>query len=163
MATALPELLATKVPPHNLEAERAVLGAALLETESLPRAVEVLAPEHFYHSSHRKMFSAMISLFERGEPVDAITLAEELRRRDQLEEVGGASRPGHVDRGGGHGGARGSVCSDRAGARRETGARRARPAAALRHEQRSRGHRHDRARRGGAGQSEARSHCHRGS
>ena len=90
MAHTLPELLATKVPPHSLEAERAVLGAILLEAESLPKAVEVLAPEHFYHSGHRKMFSAMVSLFERGEPVDALTLAEELRRRDALEELGGA-------------------------------------------------------------------------
>ncbi len=90
MAHTLPELLAAKVPPHSLEAERAVLGAILLEAESLPKAVEVLAPEHFYHSGHRKMFSAMVSLFERGEPVDALTLQEELRRRDALEELGGA-------------------------------------------------------------------------
>jgi replicative DNA helicase len=90
VAHTLPELLAAKVPPHSLEAERAVLGAILLEAESLPKAVEVLAPEHFYHSGHRKMFSAMVSLFERGEPVDALTLQEELRRRDALEELGGA-------------------------------------------------------------------------
>ena len=90
VARALPDLLATKVPPHSLEAERAVLGAILLDAESLPRAVELLAPEHFYHSSHRKMFSAMVSLFERGQPVDALTLQEELRRGDALEEVGGA-------------------------------------------------------------------------
>ncbi len=73
----------------SLEAERAVLGAILLDAESLPKAMEVLAPEHFYHSGHRKMFSAMVSLHERGVPVDAITLAEELRGRGELEEIGG--------------------------------------------------------------------------
>lgn len=90
MAHTLGDLLAARVPPHSLEAERAVLGAILLEAESLPKAVELLAPEHFYHSGHRKIFSAMISLFERGEPVDALTVQEELRRRDALEELGGA-------------------------------------------------------------------------
>ena len=90
MAHTLGDLLAARVPPHSLEAERAVLGAILLEAESLPKAVELLAPEHFYHSGHRKIFSAMISLFERSEPVDALTVQEELRRRDALEELGGA-------------------------------------------------------------------------
>jgi len=85
----LAELLTSKIPPHTLEAERAVLGAILLEKDSLPRAVEVLKPSDFYKEGHRKIFEAMIALFERSEPVDLLTLREELRRRAELEEVGG--------------------------------------------------------------------------
>jgi replicative DNA helicase len=78
-----------KVPPQNLEAERAVLGAILLEPGLLPRAIELLVPEEFYKEAHRKIFGAMIRLFERGEPADVITVAEALRREGVFEEVGG--------------------------------------------------------------------------
>src|SRR5262249_62243268 len=77
------------VPPQSLEAERAVLGAILLEPSLLPRAVELLVPEEFYKEAHRKIFEAMIRLFERGEPPDAIMVAETLRREGVFEEVGG--------------------------------------------------------------------------
>ena len=90
MAT-LAELLSSRIPPHSLEAERAVLGALLLERESLPRAIEVLRASDFYKEGHRQIFSSMVALFERTEPVDLLTLAEELRRRNTLEEVGGAA------------------------------------------------------------------------
>ncbi len=88
MAT-LTELLTSKIPPHSLEAERAVLGAVLLERESLPRAIEILKSTDFYKEGHRKIFGTMISLFERSEPVDLLTLSEELRRSGELDEVGG--------------------------------------------------------------------------
>jgi replicative DNA helicase len=80
----------TRIPPHNLDAERAVLGAVLLEgREALPRVVEVLRPSDFYTEAHRAMYHAMLVLFDRGEPVDSLTLSEELRRADQLQFVGG--------------------------------------------------------------------------
>src|SRR6266480_5719420 len=80
----------TKIPPHNLDAERAVLGAVLLEgRETLPRVIEVLRPSDFYTEAHRSMYDVMLRLFDRGEPVDVLTLQEELRRSDQLEFVGG--------------------------------------------------------------------------
>ncbi|HXG04933.1 MAG TPA: replicative DNA helicase [Candidatus Binatia bacterium] len=80
----------SRIPPHNLDAERAVLGAVLMEgREALPRVIEVLRPSDFYTEAHRVVFQAMLRLFDRGEPVDLITLAEELRRTDQLEFVGG--------------------------------------------------------------------------
>jgi replicative DNA helicase len=85
----LADLLTSRIPPHSLEAERAVLGAILLERESLPKAVELLKPTDFYKEGHRKIFDTMIALFERNEPVDLLTLSEELRRREFLEEVGG--------------------------------------------------------------------------
>ena len=90
MAT-LADLLTSRIPPHSLEAERAVLGAILLERESLPKAVELLKPSDFYKEGHRKIFDTMIGLFERNEPVDLLTLSEELRRRHDLDEVGGAA------------------------------------------------------------------------
>jgi len=82
--------LPSRIPPHNLDAERAVLGAILLEgREALPRVVEVLRPSDFYTEAHRAMYYAMLNLFDRGEPVDLLTLQEELRRSDQLSLVGG--------------------------------------------------------------------------
>lgn len=85
-----PDLLTTRIPPHSLEAERAVLGTILLEPQGLPRIVELLHPESFYREGHRKIFEAMIGLFDRNEPVDALTVTDELRRRGMLDEVGGA-------------------------------------------------------------------------
>ena len=85
----LTELLTSKIPPHSLEAERAVLGAILLEPESLPKAVEILKPADFYKEGHRRIFATMLGLFERSEPVDLLTLSEELRRSGELDEVGG--------------------------------------------------------------------------
>jgi replicative DNA helicase len=79
-----------RIPPHNLDAERAVLGAVLLEgRETLPRVIEVLRPSDFYTEAHRSIYNAMLHLFDRGEPVDILTLQEELRRTDHLEPVGG--------------------------------------------------------------------------
>ena len=79
-----------RIPPHNLDAERAVLGAMLLEgREGLPRVIEILRPHDFYTEAHRAMFETMLRLFDRSEPVDLITLSEELRRSDQLDFVGG--------------------------------------------------------------------------
>ena len=79
-----------RVPPQNLEAEAAVLGAILLERDALVKAFEILRPEHFYKEAHQKIFTACRELFERNEPVDLITLANELARHNQLEEMGGS-------------------------------------------------------------------------
>src|SRR5207249_8284591 len=74
----------------NLDAERAVLGAVLLEgREALPRVIEVLRASDFYTESHRAIYQSMLTLFDRGEPVDLLTLTEELRRGDQLQFAGG--------------------------------------------------------------------------
>ena len=80
-----------RIPPQNLEAEVSVLGAVLQETGALLKAMEVLRPGDFYKEAHRKIFGACVELFEKNEPVDLVTLANELMRRKQLEEVGGAS------------------------------------------------------------------------
>src|SRR5499433_1009001 len=82
--------LPSRIPPHSLDAERAVLGAILLEgREALPRVVEVLRPSDFYTEAHRAIYQSMLTLFDHGEPVDLLTLQEDLRRTDQLPLVGG--------------------------------------------------------------------------
>lgn len=79
---------ADAIPPHNLDAERAVLGAVLLEgREALPHVI--LRPTDFYTEAHRSIFTAMLTLTERREPVDLLTVSEELRRADALEFSGG--------------------------------------------------------------------------
>jgi replicative DNA helicase len=90
----LADLLTSKIPPHSLEAERAVLGGMLLDRESLPKAVELLKPSDFYKEGHRKIFDSMLALFDRNEPVDLLTISEELRRRSELDEVGGPATLG---------------------------------------------------------------------
>ncbi|MGK2945997.1 MAG: replicative DNA helicase [Desulfuromonadales bacterium] len=80
-----------RLPPQNLEAEMSVLGGVLLENEALNRALEVLRPEDFYREAHRKIFAALITLSERNEPADLVTLTAVLKNRDALEEVGGSS------------------------------------------------------------------------
>lgn len=79
------------VPPQALDAERAVLAAILLDPEAIGRAVELVEPTIFYRTAHQRIFDAMIALFNRNEKIDLVTLSEELRKRGELETVGGAS------------------------------------------------------------------------
>ncbi len=79
-----------KVPPQSIEAERAVLGAMMLEVEAAGRALEILEEKSFYREAHRKLFRVMSLLFERSEPIDQITVAQELSNRGELEDIGGA-------------------------------------------------------------------------
>ncbi len=77
-------------PPAVPEIEASVLGGMLIEKEAVPKAIELLSPESFYLKEHRLIFEAMISLFNAGEPIDTVTLYEELKKREKLEEAGGA-------------------------------------------------------------------------
>ncbi len=89
VATDPAALLSSKIPPHTLEMERAVLGGLLLDRESLPKVLEILKPTDFFKDGHRKTFDAMVKLLQRSEPMDLLTLTEELRRSGALDEVGG--------------------------------------------------------------------------
>jgi replicative DNA helicase len=80
-----------RLPPQNIEAEQAVLGAVLLENEAIATVIEQVLPGDFYKEAHKKIFVAMIELYEKNEPIDLITLTELLNRKEQLEEIGGAS------------------------------------------------------------------------
>jgi replicative DNA helicase len=78
-----------KLPPHNIEAERFVLGAILLENEALPKSLSILRPADFYQTAHVKIFTCMAELFDKNEVIDLITLSQELQRREELENIGG--------------------------------------------------------------------------
>jgi replicative DNA helicase len=80
-----------RVPPQSLEGEESVLGGVLLDNAALDRVVELLRPEDFYRSAHRKIFRGMLALAERSEPVDLITLSESLKASGELADVGGTS------------------------------------------------------------------------
>ncbi|MDF2439398.1 MAG: replicative helicase [Abditibacteriota bacterium] len=80
-----------RITPQSLEAEQSTLGAMMLERDAIARAVEILTADDFYRENHRKIYRAILNLFDKGEPVDLITIVEELRRKGQLEEVAGAA------------------------------------------------------------------------
>jgi len=82
--------LAERLPPQNLEAERGVLGSILLWNDAIDEVAEFLHAEHFYSDAHRRIYAAIQHLYDRGiRGIDAVTLAEELERRGELEEIGG--------------------------------------------------------------------------
>lgn len=87
-----------KVPPQNLEAEQAVLGAMMLEPESGSSVFELIQPEDFYRDNHRLIFSAIRDLFEKGDPIDLVSVAEILRQQGRLEQVGGISTISEIAR-----------------------------------------------------------------
>src|SRR5699024_9027255 len=80
-----------RIPPHNIEAEQAVIGAIFLEPEAFSTASELLVPEDFYRAAHQRIFETMMRLSDRGEAIDVITVTSDLNDRKQLEEAGGAS------------------------------------------------------------------------
>ena len=77
--------------PQNLEAERSVLGAILLDNHALNTAIEKLKPEDFFSDQHRRIFNYMIQLGEAQQPIDLVTLSDQLRRKGELEAAGGAA------------------------------------------------------------------------
>jgi replicative DNA helicase len=89
MANALTDISLNKLPPYNKEAEQSVLGACLHSEDAIAKALEVLNSEDFYKSTHKKIFSVMREQFEANEPIDVLALADKLKRKNELEEVGG--------------------------------------------------------------------------
>jgi replicative DNA helicase len=87
----IPTELKDKVPPHNAEAEQACLGAVLLDPESVPAVLRYLRPDDFYVNANRDVFAGVISLYEKGQKADLITLADELRAIGTLDRSGGPS------------------------------------------------------------------------
>ena len=80
-----------RLPPQNIEAEQSVLGAILLENEAISPAIENLTPDDFYKEAHKQIFVAMLDLYGKSEPIDLVTLTEQLSKKEKLEKVGGAS------------------------------------------------------------------------
>src|SRR5437016_10994519 len=83
--------LLRRLPPQSLEAEESVLGGVLLDNTAIDRVLEFVRPDDFYREAHRRIFRAMLTLAERNEPADLVTLAETLRQRGELQDVGGAA------------------------------------------------------------------------
>ena len=79
------------LPPQNIEAERAVLGAILLNNSAIATALEYLQPEDFYKHAHRILFQTMVELNDKDQPLDTVTLLNTLKSNNQLEDVGGAT------------------------------------------------------------------------
>ena len=80
---------AGRMPPQAVDVEQAVLGAVLIERDAIPKAIEILPADAFYDGRHQKIYEAVEALFERGHPVDLITLSEELKRRGEYDAIGG--------------------------------------------------------------------------
>lgn len=89
MRTETIDKVLERVPPQNTEAEMAVLGSMLLEEDAIAVAIEIIDESYFYKESHKKIFAALVSLFDSNRAADLVTLVDELKKRSQLDEVGG--------------------------------------------------------------------------
>jgi replicative DNA helicase len=78
-----------KLPPQNIDAEQSVLGAVLIDNSALMSTLELLSYEDFYKEAHRKIFIGMTDLFDRNEPIDIVTLTDHLRKKNDLDAIGG--------------------------------------------------------------------------
>jgi replicative DNA helicase len=86
-----PPIVAGRVPPHDLDAEAAVLSAVLLNREALDRVLEILKPEHFYSDANGRIYEAAVALAQAGTPIDIISVASYLRDRERIQQIGGPS------------------------------------------------------------------------
>ena len=89
MADALTEISLNKLPPYNNEAEQSVLGSCFHSSEAIAKALEVLTEEDFYKAANKKIFITMREQFEANEPIDVLAVADLLRKKDELDNVGG--------------------------------------------------------------------------
>ncbi|GAA0467851.1 replicative DNA helicase [Alkalibacillus silvisoli] len=85
------DMMQDRTPPHNIEAEQAVLGAIFLEPDAIVSASEMLSPEDFYRISHKRIFEIMLRLMDKGEPIDLVTVTTALTDAEMLNDVGGVS------------------------------------------------------------------------
>lgn len=80
-----------KILPHDLDSERSLLGSLLIDPDAIVKVAEVLTAESFYHPAHQQIYAAMEALYEKRQPIDAVTLTNQLKKMKQLTEAGGAS------------------------------------------------------------------------
>ncbi|MCD8526976.1 replicative DNA helicase, partial [Candidatus Woesebacteria bacterium] len=80
-----------RIPPQNIEAEESVLGAVLLDKDAIIQVADVLKPEYFYVEANRHVYDAMFQLYEKREPIDVITLTNQLKAQKKLKNVGGSA------------------------------------------------------------------------
>lgn len=79
-----------KLPPQNLEAERAVLGGMLIDNDAIGRVIEVVRPEDFYQTAHQEIYQAILNLYQENAPADLLTVTDALKKAGTLEQIGGA-------------------------------------------------------------------------
>ncbi|WP_394820622.1 replicative DNA helicase [Pendulispora albinea] len=84
-----PPTIDGRVPPHDLDAEAAVLSAVLIDSMALDRVLEFLKPEHYYSEAHRRIYEACIELRQNGQPVDIVQVGSWLKNRDRIQQIGG--------------------------------------------------------------------------
>ena len=80
-----------RIPPHSVESEQAILGSILLDKDAIITVTETIQPEDFYKEAHKIIYECMLKLNSKNEPIDLITLTEELKKQDSLENIGGIS------------------------------------------------------------------------
>ncbi len=80
-----------RIPPQNIESERALLGSIMLRSESIDEIMDILRADSFYSEKHRLIFRAMTDLFSKNEPIDLLTLSSRLKEREMLDQIGGMS------------------------------------------------------------------------
>src|ERR1043166_2017891 len=80
-----------RVPPQDIDVERAVLGALMLAPGAIHEVADMLSVDSFYASAHRTIYDAMLSLHARSEPIDVVTVAGKLKERKELKDIGGAA------------------------------------------------------------------------
>ncbi|MBU5308374.1 replicative DNA helicase [Clostridioides mangenotii] len=81
----------TRVPPHSVESEQSILGSILLDKDAMITVAEIISPDDFYKEAHKIIYESMVSLNNKSEPIDIITLTEELKGKGHLTDVGGIS------------------------------------------------------------------------
>src|SRR3954451_16198230 len=86
----------SRVPPHNLQDEESLLGAMLLSTDTIAAATETCGADAFYKPAYGHVYEAIQTLYSRGEPADPVTVADELRRADLLDAIGGPALLAHL-------------------------------------------------------------------
>ncbi len=79
------------VPPHDLDLEKSVLGALLIDEDAIVKVVEFLKPEHFYRKAHHDIYLAILELYEKREPADLVTVPGHLKKGKKLDDIGGVS------------------------------------------------------------------------
>lgn len=85
------DAVANRLPPHNIEAEESLLSAILIDNHALLDVLEILSDGDFYKTAHQRIFASMTALFNRNEPIDLVTLSNQLKQQDQLEKIGGVT------------------------------------------------------------------------
>lgn len=80
-----------RIPPHSIEAEQSVIGSLLIDKEAIFKVMDILSPEDFYKAAHKTLYSLMIELSTKQEPIDIISLSNALKSKNQIEAIGGSS------------------------------------------------------------------------